>query len=112
MSRSSFWRRWSLAGVLAALAIGAMPVAAQSATYVTNNRGSSVPLSWYPGYNGYYRDVMPNGTRFRMSCWVDHGLYTGNYRTARWFYGQSYHTGGWGYVAASYVINQTRVPHC
>jgi hypothetical protein len=53
-----------------------------------------------------------NGTVFAMRCWVDYQWATGNYRSPRWFWGQSYHNGYWGYVHSSYVQRQVTVPRC
>jgi hypothetical protein len=103
---------------LIAIAVGAatltsVPALASATPIVWNQRGSTTCLSWYQGYNGRCYDVMRNGTKFRMWCWADvPRSYTGNYSSRRWFYGQSYNNGAWGWVHSSYVYYQTRVGHC
>lgn len=82
-------------------------------TYVWNNYKSAVPMQYAP--TSAYNNVkvwIPNGTKFAMSCWEDFQWYYGNYNTNRWFWGQEYSGGYWGYVNASYVRNQTTVHHC
>jgi hypothetical protein len=102
----------ALTPLLAGLGAAAIPAQANHYSWVHNQRGSAVCLSWYQGYNGYCRTRMPNGTKFAMRCWADHRGYNGNYDSARWFYGQAFNTGSWGWVHASYVYYQKRVPHC
>jgi hypothetical protein len=100
-------------GAVAAVAMTSVPAVADATPIVWNQRGSSTCLSWYQGYNGYCYDRMPNGTKFGMSCWADRSYsYYGNYSSPRWFRGQSYNNGAWGWVHSSYVYYQVRVPHC
>ena len=80
--------------------------------YVYNKYGSSVPMRDAPTSEFRVKVWMPNYTKFRMLCWTDKQWYTGNYRTNRWFYGQDYSRGSYGFVHASHVINQITVPRC
>lgn len=120
----------ALAGALAVLALSGTPAiddvakvvgteaepadAANPAVY--RNAGNHwTPMYGLPG--GYRGDVvrvwMAPHERFQMQCWLDvrYGT-TGNYYTRRWFAGWAFGQGQWGYVHASYVYNQIRVPHC
>ena len=103
-----------------ALAIGAtsatlllfatMPVSAHTSLYRLD--GGKIPMYYAPTDQIAVKVWSPNGTWFDMHCWVDFEWYKGNYWTNRWFWGQEYSGGYWGYVNASYVANQTTVPHC
>ena len=88
------------------------PVEARLKTYVQNNRGGSVPLKFAPTPHVNTDTDIPNRKKFKMHCWVDFKWHDGNYNTNRWFYGQEYNSGHWGWVHSSYVINQERVPAC
>jgi hypothetical protein len=93
----------------------ATPAAAEATPIIWNQRASTTCLSWFMGYEkgGYCYDRMPNGTKFRMYCWADAKYsYTGNYTSRRWFRGQSYQNGAWGWVHSSYVYYQVAVPRC
>jgi hypothetical protein len=65
-----------------------------------------------PTASCYVRSWMPNSSHFAMVCWVDNTWSYGNYWSNRWFWGQSYGIGAWGYVNASYVYYQVWTPHC
>ena len=94
--------------------LGVFSTQANAASYswIHNQRASTTCLSWYPGYNGRCYDIMPNGTKFAMNCWTTHYGFNGNYWSNRWFYGQSYRNGSWGWVHSSYVYYQKSVRHC
>lgn len=102
----------ALAPLVAGLGAAAIPAQANHYSWVHNQKGGSVCLSWYQGYNGRCITWMPNGTKFAMRCWADHHGFTGNYYSRRWFYGQAFNTGSWGWVHSSYVYYQKSVPHC
>jgi hypothetical protein len=79
---------------------------ASAATSTLNNGGGSVPVYFAP--NTQYSNVKvwaPNNTRFQMNCWLDNAGH-------RWFYGQEYSQGAWGYATAGVVKNQISVSHC
>lgn len=86
--------------------------ASHSGVYVRNYRGSTVAMRYAPTSLTNVKVWIPNGTAFQMICWVDHQNFTGNYTSRRWFYGQEYSRGSYGYVHSSYVFRQIRVPHC
>lgn len=95
-----------VAAMLLGGTVAAQPAAAASTYVWSTNGSSSVPMYFAP--NTQYSNVkvwMPNGTRFNMDCWLDNAGH-------RWFFGQEFTQGAWGYVTAGPVRNQTRVPHC
>ena len=103
----------SVVVIFASFFLFASPASASAHTFVWNNHGSYVPMYYAP--TTLYNNVklwMSNGTYFDMRCWTDNQNFTGNYTTNRWFWGQEYSHGYWGYIHASYVYNQTSVPHC
>ncbi len=83
-------------------------------TYVWDDRNNIgvVPLENGPTDYGNPYLWMVEGTRFRMTCFKDFKGITGNYYSVRWFYGQEYSRGSWGYVHSSYVKSQTYVGRC
>lgn len=89
----------------------ALPAEAAN-TIVWNSRGSSVPMYYAPTSATYVKAWLPNSSRFTMLCWVDHQSYYGNYSTNRWFWGQTFAGGHYGYVNASWVYYQKSVPRC
>lgn len=117
MTRSLMSRGRVLLALLAAVFVcsSAAPAVADATPIIWNQKGSTTCLSWFQGYEagGYCYDRMPNGTKFRMYCWADSPRsYTGNYASKRWFRGQSYRNGAWGWVHASYVYYQDAVKRC
>ena len=92
----------------------ASAVAATTVSPPANAAGVSYlssPSGWTPMYyapNTQYSNVKvwdSNGTKFQMICWLDNAGH-------RWFYGQEFSRGYYGYVTAGYVYNQARVGHC
>ncbi len=80
---------------------------------VYNQRGNYVPMYYAPTpYNINVKNWMPNSTRFNMRCYEDFQWFNGNYGSYRWYYGQAFNTGQWGYVHSSYVYYQWSVPRC
>lgn len=71
-----------------------------------------VPLEYGPTDAGNPRLWMTEGTRFKMKCWKNHKGITGNYYSSKWFYGQEYSRGSWGWVHSSFVKNQSTVDRC
>ena len=101
----------SVVAVLGSLVIGLAPAFA-GGPIVYNQAGGSVPMYGLPGANvvTYW---LPQSSRFNMSCYVDLRTYTyGNYWTNRWYYGQTFAGGHWGYVQSSWVYYQWTVPRC
>lgn len=79
---------------------------------VYNQRGGSIPMYYGTRSTSSVQQWLPQSSRFDMKCWYDDQWYNGNYNTNRWFYGQTYSTGSWGFVPASYVYYQWNVPRC
>jgi hypothetical protein len=98
--------------LLSALALGGTASAAQASSIVWKANGGSVPMYWGTRSWSGVKAWLPNSSHFQMVCWVDDQWYYGNYWSNRWFFGQSYATGDWGSVPASYVYYQVWVPHC
>ena len=92
--------------------LGAVTPAQASTSIVWNHTGGSVPMFWGTRTTGGIKAWIPNSSHFEMRCWVDDQWYYGNYWSNRWFWGQSYATGDWGFEPASFVYYQTYVPHC
>ena len=117
-------KRWStkarIACAVLALACGlttgivttAAPAGASGTSIVWNHTGGSVPMYWGTRTSGGIESWMAESSHFQMTCWVDDQSYYGNYWSSRWFFGQSYSNGRWGYVPASFVYYQVGVPHC
>lgn len=82
--------------------------------YLQNNKSPYwVPLNIAPTLaGGWNLTWVPNGTKFDMRCWIWGQNYTGNYTSAKWFRGISFHNGGWFFVHSSYVFRQRSVPVC
>lgn len=111
-------RRWPavlvVALLLAALAMFTVPSAALAGNpIVWNHTGGRIPGYCAPNQN--YSNIcawLPNSSQVYMICWLDNTWYYGNYWSNRWFWVQSFVTGGLVYVPASYVYYQTRVSAC
>ena len=104
----------SVVAVVASLVIGATPALA-SGPIVYNQRGGSVPMygvpSDQPGVQVTY--WLRQSSRFNMICWQDRSFYSyGNYWSNRWYYGQTFDGGHYGYVHSSWVYYQWTVPRC
>lgn len=72
--------------------------------YIGMYYGPTVQYSWVKVW-------LPSGDRFYEQCYTDNEWYYGNYWTNRWFLGTDA-WGYWGWVSASYVVNQVPVGHC
>lgn len=97
---------------IASIFMIATPAAHAGMPIVWNSRGGSIPMYYAPTNATYVKSWLPNSSKFYMICYTDHQWYTGNYRTNRWFYGQSLATGQYGYVNASWVYYQWNVRRC
>ena len=89
------------AGITAA----AGPASAAINTYVWNDVRGYVLMYPAPSEATNPRAYPDNGTKFDMRCWEDNGGF-------RWFWGQEFETGRWGYIRANWVYNQVSVNHC
>lgn len=99
-----------LAGALVAglALVGATvtPASAAGVSKLSGPNGSKVPVYYLP--NTQYSRVEiwdKSGTKFQMRCWLDNAGH-------RWFYGQEFSRGYWGYVTAGNVANQITVGRC
>lgn len=101
----------SFVTVLAVVGLSATPALA-GGPIVYNQRGGSIAMRWAPTTNAGVTHWLPQSSRFLMVCYTDFQWYNGNYNSNRWFYGQTFAGGYYGYVHSSYVYYQTRVPHC
>ena len=101
----------TIAIALAAIGLTVAPAYA-GGPIVYNQRGSYVPMMYAPTSNVGVQHWMRNSTRFDMRCWTDKQWFNGNYGSSRWFWGQAYDTGSYGYVHSSYVYYQWGIPHC
>jgi hypothetical protein len=104
-------------GAIAAFAVAislllASAGVASASSIVWNDTGGSVPMFWGTSSSSGVESWLSNSSHFEMVCWTDDQWYYGDYWTPRWFFGQSYDTGEWGSVPASYVYYQESVPHC
>jgi hypothetical protein len=97
---------------IASIFVIAAPAAHAGMPIVWNSRGGSIPMYYAPTNATYVKSWLPNSSKFYMICYTDSQWYTGNYRTNRWFCGQSYATGQYGYVNASWVYYQWNVRRC
>lgn len=97
--------------IAACLFVSITPVQA-GGPIVWRPNGWWVPMQYGPTNAGYVQSWLKPSSRFKMICWTDYKGYTGNYYSVRWFWGQSYYNGSYGYVHSSYVYYQTAVPHC
>jgi hypothetical protein len=110
-------RRWRtvLAGLIAGLAIlfSAAPASAYWWTHpqLYNRWGGYIPMYYVPNDDTNIKVWLPNTDRFYPECYVDNDWSYGNYWTNRWFRGTDA-WGYWGFISASYVINQIPVPRC
>ncbi|SFF35277.1 hypothetical protein SAMN05216251_11267 [Actinacidiphila alni] len=110
-SRPASWYRRSARAAAAVATIGVLALGAPAATaagntYVWDDGASSVPMYFAPNTSASNVKIwMPNGTRFTMNCWLDNAGH-------RWFYGQEFTHGYWGYVTSGPVRNQTAVGGC
>lgn len=98
--------------LLGGLGLAAAPASASS-PIVWNHTGGSIPGYCAPNQN--YSNVcswLPNSSQVHMVCWLDNTWFYGNYWSNRWFYSQSYATGRYVYLPASYVYYQVGTPHC
>ena len=102
-----------LTAIFAPLSVGVpFAQADHSGVTVRNYSSSYVAMRYAPTSVVNVKVRVPNGTSFRMTCWLWGQTFTGNYRSAKWFYGQEYSRGSWGYIHSSYVLNQITVPRC
>lgn len=109
-NRTSRVKRSVAAVALAVAATGgavatAAPASAAINTYVWNDVRGYVLMYAVPSEATNPRAYPPNGTKFDMRCWQDQNGY-------RWFWGQEFHTGRWGYIRALWVYNQVPTPPC
>ena len=89
----------------AVLGLTASPASAANLSYLYNG-GGSVPVYYAPNTSASNVKVWaPSGTKFQMICWLDNAGH-------RWFYGQEYSRGSYGYATAGVVKNQITVGHC
>lgn len=106
----------SLMGALAVPTIvSSTPASAVSAPYLHNSHGNHVWTSLTANYNTNIYRVEVNGTPFVMRCYKDGVWFYGSYWTNRWFYGKVFTYSGnfyYAWVSASWVANQSSVPHC
>lgn len=102
----------ALVTIVMSVLMAAPPASATALAYQWNNRGSYVPMYYAPTTATNVKVWSRNGTKFLMICWTDWQWATGNYTSNRWFYGETYSTGSYGYVHSSYVNNQGAVPRC
>src|SRR5258708_4183107 len=101
----------SVAAVVTSLVIGAAPAFA-GGPIVYNQRGGSIPMYGVPTTNSNVTYWLPQSSRFNMSCWTDWQWSYGNYWSNRWYWGQTFAGGHWGYVHSSWVYYQWTVPRC
>lgn len=80
---------------------------------VYNQTNSFVPMNYCNSLRCNLQMWIPNSTRFYIKCWGDNSYASyGNYWTTRWFFGEEFSRGAWGYLNASFVYYQTWSPHC
>jgi len=100
--------------VVAATTAMTKPALAASPTIAWNQRGAYSPAYGLPNGIANVSELIPNGTRVTMICWLDNpnGYYYGNYGSIRWFYIVSFATGRYEYIPSSFVYYQTTVRRC
>jgi hypothetical protein len=90
---------------LGGVATPAAPAQAAINTYVWNDVRGYVLMYAVPHEGTNPRAYPDNGTKFDMRCWQDQNGF-------RWFWGQEFETGEWGYIRAQWVYNQVSVKGC
>ncbi|MEA2191654.1 MAG: hypothetical protein QOI73_1775 [Solirubrobacteraceae bacterium] len=103
---------WMIAASVLVMSLAIAGPAQAGMPIVYDQSGGSVPMFVGTKASLPVEYWEPNSSQFEMNCWTDDDWYSGNYSTNRWFYGQDYATGDWGYVPASYVYYQVDVPSC
>ncbi len=104
----------SIVAVLGSLVIGLAPAFA-GGPIVYNQRGGSVPMYGVPSDASGVQVTywLKQSSRFNMICYVDQRFNSyGNYWSNRWFYGQTFDGGHYGYVHSSWVYYQWTVRRC
>jgi len=122
------FRSYRKAALLAALSVAAL-VASATATRASAQGG----YTFWPAHSSYTNSPsgwtnirscgntssrcyiirsVPNDTSIYMRCWINDGWAYGWHWTNRWFYVTLPGHAWGGYVHASLVRNQARVPHC